>query len=112
MENIKSKKQFATIALWEGISTVVLFVIAMPLKYLAGIENAVKYPGWIHGLLFVLYLGFLIKVAIEYSWSFGRIMKYFVASLIPFAPFFVERELKKEIRAADLKSAVETVEQV
>lgn len=103
MENIKSKKQFATIALLEGISTVVLFVIAMPLKYFAGIEQAVKYPGWIHGLLFVLYIAFLIKVAIEYSWKFGRVFKYFLASLIPFAPFFVEKELKREIKAAENK---------
>ncbi len=101
MENIKPKKQFAFIALLEGISTVVLFFVAMPLKYFAGIENAVKYPGWLHGLLFVLYIGLLINVAVRYSWSFMRVLKYFIASLIPFMPFFVEKELRKEIKEAE-----------
>ncbi|HZH88942.1 MAG TPA: DUF3817 domain-containing protein [Chitinophagaceae bacterium] len=105
MENIKPKKQFAMIALLEGISTVVLFFVAMPLKYFAGIENAVKYPGWVHGLLFVLYIGLLINVSVKYSWSFKRVFIYFIASLIPLMPFFVEKELRREIKEAE-KAAV------
>ncbi len=82
----------------EGLSTVVLFFIAMPLKYFAGMESAIKYPGWIHGLLFILYLIMLINVAVKYNWKIGRIAAFFFASLIPLAPFFVERKLKKEIK--------------
>ena len=39
----------------EGISFLVLLFIAMPLKYWAGMPLAVKYTGWAHGVLFVLY---------------------------------------------------------
>lgn len=98
MKDIKALKQFAFIALLEGISTVVLFFIAMPLKYFAGIENAVKYPGWVHGVLFVAYIGMLINVAIKYSWSFRRVFLYLLASIVPLMPFWIEKSLRKEIK--------------
>ncbi|MEP7128906.1 MAG: DUF3817 domain-containing protein, partial [Chitinophagales bacterium] len=46
----------------EGISFLVLLFIAMPLKYFADIPEAVKYTGWLHGLLFILYLVALANV--------------------------------------------------
>ncbi|MBU3664063.1 MAG: DUF3817 domain-containing protein, partial [Bacteroidetes bacterium] len=55
--------QFRKIAFWEGVSFIVLMFIAMPLKYGANWPYAVKYVGWAHGLLFVLYGIWLIRVA-------------------------------------------------
>ncbi|MFW5972756.1 MAG: DUF3817 domain-containing protein, partial [Bacteroidota bacterium] len=40
----------------EGLSYLALLGIAMPLKYMAGMPMAVRYVGWIHGVLFVLYV--------------------------------------------------------
>lgn len=37
----------------EGVSTLVLFFIAMPLKYGFDQPMAVTYVGWIHGVLFI-----------------------------------------------------------
>lgn len=90
--------RFTQIAFIEGVSTVILFFIAMPLKYLADWPLGVKYVGWAHGLLFITYLILLISCWFIYKWSFKRFALFFGASLIPFAPFFVERELKKEMR--------------
>ena len=39
-------------SLVEGISTLVLFLVAMPLKYVLGYPMAVTYVGWVHGVLF------------------------------------------------------------
>ena len=62
---IKNKKEkllhrFRMIGIAEGISFLVLLLIAMPLKYLMHIPEAVKITGWIHGALFVtfIYLAF------------------------------------------------------
>lgn len=44
------------------ISFLVLLFVAMPLKYAAGIPEAVKYTGWAHGILFILYVAFLADV--------------------------------------------------
>lgn len=90
--------RFTQIAFIEGVSTVILFFIAMPLKYLADWPLGVKYVGWAHGLLFITYLILLISCWFIYKWSFKRLAVFFIASLIPFAPFFVERELKKEMK--------------
>lgn len=89
-------KSFATVALLEGISYVLLLAIAMPLKYFFDFPQAVKVVGWAHGVLFVLYGIFLLLCWIEYKWSFGRVLLYFFASLLPIVPFMVERKLKKE----------------
>ncbi|QNL51480.1 DUF3817 domain-containing protein [Olivibacter sp. SDN3] len=93
-----SLNNFRKVALLEGISFILLVFIAMPLKYWADFPLAVKYVGWAHGILFMGYLFMLIQCSIAYSWKFGRVVLFFVASLLPFAPFFVEKKLKEETR--------------
>lgn len=88
---------FQQVALWEAISTVFLFFVAMPLKYFAGVPEAVKVAGSIHGFLVVLFVILLIMCWNEYKWTIGRVAKYFVLSLIPIVSFWVEVDLKKEI---------------
>jgi integral membrane protein len=96
-------KVFATIALVEGISYVVLLVIAMPLKYFFNLPLAVKIVGWAHGVLFMLYIASLLLCWFEYKWSLLRVIKYFIASLLPVLPFFVERKLRQEYTLQPLK---------
>ena len=88
--------RFRIIAILEGISYLLLLGIAMLLKYFAGIPEAVKIVGWVHGLLFVLFLLALIQVSVLYSWKFGRVVWAFIASLLPFGPFVLERQLKQK----------------
>ncbi|MGE6218991.1 DUF3817 domain-containing protein [Nubsella zeaxanthinifaciens] len=87
---------FRKVALAEGISYIVLLLIAMPLKYFADLPLAVKYVGWAHGLLFVLYIAFLLMAWQERKWSFWKVVVLFIASLLPFVPFYVEKKLKQE----------------
>ena len=47
---------FLHIARWEGLSCIVLFFVAMPLKYLADMPEVVTQVGRIHGGLFCLYI--------------------------------------------------------
>ena len=89
-------KTFSAVAMMEGISYIVLLGIAMPLKYFLDWPLAVKYVGWAHGILFMAYLALLFACWIKYQWSFKRVVFYFVASLLPFVPFWVEREVRKE----------------
>lgn len=87
---------FRKIAVAEGLSYVLLVFIAMPLKYWADMPLAVKYTGWAHGLLFVLYIIMMIMAWSEYKWSFKKTVIIGGASLIPFAPFWVDKRLKEE----------------
>lgn len=87
--------RFRIIAISEGISYLLLLFIAMPLKYFASMPEAVLYTGWAHGVLFVLYLFALLNAWIAQKWSFLFAVWAFVASLIPFAAFVLEKQLAK-----------------
>ena len=85
-----------TIAFLEGISYLLLLFIAMPLKYLAGMPMAVRIVGSLHGVLFV-WLFLLIAQGYfrrqkDFAWSF----RIAIASLIPFAMFFIDARLRLE----------------
>ena len=86
------------IGLAEGISLLVLLGIAMPLKYMAGQPEAVKITGWIHGLLFVLFMFAALAAYFQYSWPFKRLIFAFVAAFFPFGTFVFDAQLKKEYK--------------
>jgi integral membrane protein len=77
----------------EGTSTLLLFGIAMPLKYLADMPSAVRIVGSLHGLLFVcLAIGFLLatqRVPISRKLATAGI----IAAVLPFGPFVFDRWL-------------------
>ncbi|MFC3158528.1 integral membrane protein [Chryseobacterium arachidis] len=83
-------------AVVEGISYLVLLFLAMPFKYFFDIPEPVKYFGWIHGVLFLVYMVILIITSFKYRWSIIRIAIYLVGSVLPFVPFILDRNLKKE----------------
>jgi len=89
-------KIFSRIAMCEGISYILLLAIAMPLKYFMDFPLAVKYVGWAHGILFMAYCVLLLICWIKYQWSFKKVVLYFIASLLPFLPFWVEKDLQRQ----------------
>jgi len=88
--------RFRAIAFVEGVSYLVLLGVAMPLKYFAGLPEAVMAVGWAHGVLFVLYLVALAEVSFSRRWRLVRILGAFVASLIPFGTFVLDAQLRRE----------------
>jgi integral membrane protein len=89
--------RFRLVAILEGISFLILLLIAMPLKYMAGLPMYVKYVGWAHGVLFILYVIFLTQAWMEYNWKLKKVALAFLASLLPFGTFVLDNQLKKEI---------------
>lgn len=84
------------IAFIEGISFLVLLCVAMPLKYFAGLPEAVKIVGWIHGLLFMLYLISVVEVTVKHRWALAQVLGAFVASLVPFGTFALDARLRRD----------------
>ena len=80
----------------EAISFLVLLGIAMPLKYAFGMPEMVKYTGWAHGLLFVLYLGAVLNAAFSFRWSLWKVLAAMAASVVPFGPFILDARLLKQ----------------
>ena len=88
-----------TIGLIEGISFLVLLGVAMPLKYFAGLPQAVTVVGWLHGLLFITFCIALTQAHQEAKWTVSRTGGVLVAALLPFGPFVIDGRLRKEDEA-------------
>ena len=99
MKEIKAIRQLRHIGLVEGTSTLLLFLVAMLLKYAADMPKAVSIVGMIHGVLFTLYVIALIRAALALKRPFKWSAKVFIAAIIPFGPFVIERGLCREEQA-------------
>ncbi len=79
----------------EGVSFLVLLLIAMPLKYYLDFPIAVKVTGWIHGVLFILYVIAVIMAIKAMQWNWFSVMVALAASLIPVGTFVLDKSLRK-----------------
>ncbi len=96
MQSKKTFQWFRKIAMIEGISYLVLLFIAMPLKYGADMPMAVRVVGGIHGGLFVAFMVWMYLVYDQYHMKVMWMAKAFLASIIPFGTFVMDKEWKKQ----------------
>jgi integral membrane protein len=86
----------------EGVSALLLFFVAMPLKYAppTGSETAelgkqvVFWVGLIHGLLFINYAVVTFVAWGQGTLRFKHVGMAAAASIIPFGPFVIDRKLQ------------------
>ncbi|KKI93427.1 membrane protein [Bacillus sp. SA1-12] len=80
----------------EGISYLVLLIIAMPLKYFLDFPIAVTIVGGLHGFLFVSYVIMVAVVKFKKHWSNGWGVWAVFLAFIPFGTFYLDRQLKNK----------------
>ncbi|GAA4339001.1 DUF3817 domain-containing protein [Mucilaginibacter gynuensis] len=87
------------VALFEGISLLILIGIAVPLKYAFHDASLVKTMGPIHGLLFLFFVLNTISVGVEYKWKFSETTwKVLLACIIPFGTFYIDYTILSKIQ--------------
>ena len=91
---------FRKIAFAEGVSFLVLLLIAMPLKYMAELPVAVTIVGGLHGILFVAFVVLSLQVKTEYKKDWGWLARSLIASILPFATFWMDHNHWKKEQAA------------
>ena len=96
MKSAKTFNLFRKIAVAEGISFLVLLLIAMPLKYAADMPMAVKIVGGLHGVLFIAFIILAWETKVEYKKGWAWLFKAFLASIIPFGTIVMDRKWKVE----------------
>lgn len=97
--NAGALKALRMFSLVEGVSTLLLFFVAMPLKYAAGMPMAVTVMGALHGILFTL-LVIAFGVGYKLVPLPGRLTCLGIgAAIVPFGPFWLEPKLKALGRA-------------
>ena len=88
-------KALRLVGFLEGLSFLLLVFIAMPMKYIWDQPLLVKYVGMGHGVLFIVFLLVLFAVCERQKWSLKMFLLGFMASILPFGPFFFDRKLKR-----------------
>jgi len=88
--------KFRTLSFIEGISLLILLFIAMPTKYYLDIKMVVPVVGSIHGLLFLSYMIISLIVSHQRNWSIIKWLIVFLAGVVPFAYYFLDKMLKRE----------------
>lgn len=93
---ISSITSLRYISIIEALSYIYLLYHSIYSKAILGIDEAIKIPGQIHGGLFVLFCIALFIATLRQRWKLKVPALIFIASLIPFAPIWVEIWLKKQ----------------
>ena len=86
-------RKLRAIGMAEGVSTLVLFFVAMPLKYVGGMPVAVTVVGSIHGVLFLTLVSMLVAAVRVVPISKGLAAAGIAGAIVPFGPFVVDRWL-------------------
>ena len=73
-----------------------LFLVAMPMKYLMENPVLIKPVGMVHGILFLVFFVALVRVWLVDKWPLSKLILGFVAGNVPFGAFWFERRLKNE----------------
>jgi integral membrane protein len=94
-------RTFRGVALVEGVTTLALFLVAMPAKYLFGNPALVPPVGLIHGVAWVAYMVVMLAV---FAWLRVPVLGWArtaLAALIPFGTFLNDAYLRRlQARAA------------
>jgi integral membrane protein len=92
--------RFRVIAFVEGVSALLLFFVAMPIKYVEALGAnplPVRYVGWAHGVLVILFAVAGVLALRARRWGPMAGVYGFVAALVPFGTFVYDaRFLKPE----------------
>lgn len=84
-----------------GVLLILLIVVAVPLKYLAGMPTPVTVLGTAHGWLYALFFLSAVDLALRAKWSLKGSILTLLAGTIPFVSFIAERTVTGKMRAGE-----------
>lgn len=94
-------RHLGVMTLLEGGSLITLVVIAMPLKYWAGLPEAVSAVGPVHGVLFLWTMAVLAITLYRRLLPIPHGAMVAIAALIPFGGLFSHHLVKRRLAEGD-----------
>lgn len=85
-------KIFKAVGLLEGLSSILLFFVAMPMKYLMDNPSLIRPVGMAHGVLFVIFVVFALILAYREKWDWKKIAIVNICAFIPLGTFYVDKK--------------------
>ena len=94
---------FRVVALIEGVTTLALFMVAMPMKYWFGDPSLVPPVGMIHGVAWVGYIAAMMVCLPGNGFSMLDVLRTFIAGLFPFGTFLNDPLIRRRRDVAAIK---------
>lgn len=91
-----------------GVLLVVLALIGVPLKYLAGDGRVVVWTGIPHGWLYMVLLITAYDLSRRVGWSIKWVLLIMLAGTVPFLSFVAEHYATKDVHARIAAARAET----
>ena len=88
-------KRLRTLGYLEAFSWLLLLFVAMPLKYIWHEPLMVKYVGWAHGILFILYCVHLLLAKNALKWPVSKMIIGGIAAFLPFGTLWFDKRIEK-----------------
>lgn len=82
-----------------GVLLIALILVAVPLKYLADLEEPVTVLGTLHGWLYFVFFLTACDLALRASWTLRGTVLTLVAGTVPILSFVAERNATRKTRA-------------
>jgi integral membrane protein len=82
-----------------GILLIALILVAVPLKYLAGMDEPVALIGTLHGWVYFIFFLTVCDLALRASWTLRGTVLTLVAGTVPILSFVAERNATRKTRA-------------
>ncbi|TFV65229.1 UNVERIFIED_ORG: DUF3817 domain-containing protein [Bacillus sp. AZ43] len=84
-----------------GVLLVLLFAVAMPLKYWADMPTFVTVLGTAHGWLYALFFLSAVDLALRAKWTLKGTVIALVLGTVPFLSFVGEHHVTRKMRAGE-----------
>lgn len=92
--------RYRIMAYTTGVLIILLFFVAVPIRYLGHNHGPVAVIGTAHGFLFMVYLVTALDLGVRLRWRWLKLGLVMLAGTIPFASFVAERRAHQDVRAA------------
>jgi integral membrane protein len=94
-------QRYRVMATVVGVLLVLLFVVAVPLKYFADMPTPVTVLGTAHGWLYALFFLSAVDLALRAKWTLKGSIVTLVLGTIPFLSFVGEHNVTRKMRAGE-----------
>ncbi|MUU77132.1 DUF3817 domain-containing protein [Winogradskyella endarachnes] len=91
---------FRIVALFEGVSYLLLLFIASPLKWFYNDPQYVKMLGMPHGILFMIYVVMAVLISSDMKWTTRTLWIVLIASVLPFGTFYIDKKYLTKTKRA------------
>ncbi|MGY1644075.1 DUF3817 domain-containing protein [Geodermatophilus sp. SYSU D00703] len=84
-----------------GLLLIALILVAVPIKYLGGVDEPVAVIGTLHGWLYAIFFVTACDLALRARWTLKGSVVVLVAGTVPILSFVAERIATRKTRAGE-----------